>query len=288
MSDLPKRRGRKKKYETTITEKNKITGFIKSTNTSKRSVDPELSTVSSSSSSSQIEKIRFGKGLVIQKHENTNAQEKHQNTIKSFIHATNSKNTSYMNKNVTEIGFSVGRCNINLDFLNANNSGDQTNVQAFLEPKTPVLSTAIKPKQTNVTIMLQHGKDANEWPKTTNIWCWWCCYPFETMPCFIPTKYDSLRARFKITGNFCSWNCAKSYICFDGLGSRRKDMHMFTSLMFHLKLPVNIKLAPRKEVLKRFGGTITIEEFRASFTNRKLYPIKQSLELDDNYKIFEY
>jgi hypothetical protein len=286
MSDLPKRRGRKKKYETTITEKNKITGFIKSTNTSKRAIDPVSS--SPASSSSQIEKIRFGKGLVIQKHESQQEITKQNNTIKSFIHATNSKNSSFMGKNVTEIGFSAGRCNINLDFLNANNSTDQTNVQAFLEPKPSVLSTASKPKQTNVTIMLQHGRDAKKWPATTDIWCWWCCYPFDTMPCFIPTRYDSLRGRFKITGNFCSWNCAKSYLCFGQLGSRRKDMHMFTSLMFHLKLPVNIKLAPSKEVLQRFGGTITIEEFRSSFHNRKLYHIKQDLELDDTYNIYEY
>ena len=30
-----------------------------------------------------------------------------------------------------------------------------------------------------------------EWPKTSDIKCFWCCHNFDTIPCAIPTKYHN-------------------------------------------------------------------------------------------------
>lgn len=279
-----KRRGRKKKYEN-ITN-NKITGFIRSTTTGDE-LQPIVPSSSSSSSSPATECFQFGKGLIIQKYEKKE---------------TSTTNVSSSSLSQSKLIDTTTTCQINLDIINdTSNSSKNTPRKSnnilknfhFLN-KAPLLkhrtnnNESKKPvKQSDVTVMLQHGKNVTEWPKETDIWCWWCCHSFKGMPCFIPTKYDSLRKRFKVTGNFCTWNCAKSYMFNDSLGNKRRDIHLFTSLMKHMKLPVDIKPAPRKEILKRFGGILTIEEFRQTFHSRiyNEYEIKHALELDENYRI---
>ena len=109
----------------------------------------------------------------------------------------------------------------------------------------------------------EHNK-INTWPMSTNIFCWWCCHQFNTIPVSIPLKIHN--NTFEVYGCFCSYNCAMAYIfktnstnCwehFSLLKLLRKKMTTQTDI---------IKCAPPKEILDMFGGTISIEKYRDSF-----------------------
>ena len=95
--------------------------------------------------------------------------------------------------------------------------------------------------------------------------CWWCVHSLPEGPVIhFPLKYDDRRKKFTTMGNFCSWECAKAY-GIDMKSARWGEMQMYLSLMRKQAFGKYTPLfsAPKREALKVFGGTLTIEEFRA-------------------------
>ncbi len=95
----------------------------------------------------------------------------------------------------------------------------------------------------------------------TDISCWWCTEKFDTMPCFIPIKFHN--KNFHVFGCFCSYSCAAAY------NMNMNDYKIWErhTLLKKLYNKINnnndeIVVAPPKETLKKFGGTLDINEFR--------------------------
>jgi hypothetical protein len=100
---------------------------------------------------------------------------------------------------------------------------------------------------------------------TTGLVCWWCVHALPQSPCIhLPTRYDDKLDKFTTTGNFCSWQCAKAY-ALDMNSSRSGEIQMFLALMRRRALGQYTPLwpAPKRQFLKSFGGSMTIEEFRS-------------------------
>ena len=98
----------------------------------------------------------------------------------------------------------------------------------------------------------------------SNIWCWWCCHPFETIPLELPHKYDTHRNKFYTSGTFCSWSCMKSY-AIEKHGVTRGSIMCGNIVTMRRKLfdkIGSIKFAPKRQRLKVFGGDLDIEQFR--------------------------
>lgn len=97
----------------------------------------------------------------------------------------------------------------------------------------------------------------------TNIACWWCSHQFNTMPCFIPDRY--VNEIFYVIGCFCTYNCALSY-AINILNDHKLSTRITLIKQLYSKIfknnNINISMAPPKELLKMFGGTMSIEEFR--------------------------
>lgn len=95
------------------------------------------------------------------------------------------------------------------------------------------------------------------------VWCWWCCHPFDGPELHLPFKYDERRKQFRTFGSFCSWSCMKAYNVDTGK-ARYGEIQMFITLMrkhvYDQIIPCPI--APKRQCLDVFGGTMTIEEFR--------------------------
>ena len=117
-----------------------------------------------------------------------------------------------------------------------------------------------KNKQLKVTNGLKDFININalqEWPQTTNIACWWDGHKFDNMPVGLPNKM--VQSKLLVTGCFCSFECAMAY----NLSQRDFKMSERTSLLkllFRKLYPEyddNIKCAPRKEVLMKFGGNLS-------------------------------
>ena len=107
-----------------------------------------------------------------------------------------------------------------------------------------------------------------EWPKTTDICCWYCCHRFDTQPVCIPANHNQLERYFEVFGIFCSWNCAKSYIQ-QSYSSESSEQLMWMRIMAKQVFGTTLKqfhAAPPRIFLKMFGGHLTIEEFRRTST----------------------
>jgi len=119
--------------------------------------------------------------------------------------------------------------------------------------------------------------DANKnktWPVKTNLYCLWCCHPFDTPPVPLPLKL--VRNKFFVDGCFCSFNCSAAYNfdkSYPDKWERYSLLHLLYKKIYETSFR-KILLAPPKEVLKVFGGHMSITEYRKNLiTNEKSFKI---------------
>lgn len=112
-----------------------------------------------------------------------------------------------------------------------------------------------------------------------NIACWWCCHNFDTKPICIPEKIED--NKWYGFGFFCSFNCAMAYNS-DINDSKIWERMTLIKKLYKMNYELNdgiledIVNAPPKQILKKFGGPLDIEEYRNKFQIFKnfkvLYP----------------
>jgi hypothetical protein len=138
-------------------------------------------------------------------------------------------------------------------------------LKKYLIDITPMYFTEVKIYPSELKIFDMEG---NEYiPKKTNICCWWCTYDFDWLPVGIPEKYHN--GIFYVFGCFCSFNCKAAY----NLGMNDNRVWERYSLMKQMYYIINknsitsisdieINPAGPKELLEKYGGPMTIEEYR--------------------------
>ena len=106
-----------------------------------------------------------------------------------------------------------------------------------------------------------------EWPLSTEVACWNCTFAFDAIPIAIPEKLDRATGRLSgCFGVFCSFNCARRHCLQTNGHSGMQKIQLLSDL--HRKLLgnfVRIKPAPPFQVLARFGGYMSIDEYRKDF-----------------------
>ena len=101
--------------------------------------------------------------------------------------------------------------------------------------------------------------------------CWWCKHSYNMPTVELPEYY--FNNIFYYIGKFCSYNCAMAY----NIDINDENISKRNSLLyFHCKKTYNrnenIVPSPSWKILKDFGGTIEIEEYRNNFiTNSTNY-----------------
>lgn len=95
--------------------------------------------------------------------------------------------------------------------------------------------------------------------------CWWCCHasPTDQQLYNMPLKYDSKLDQFTTMGQFCTWSCMKSY----AINRCRIESGRVVNNITLMRLKSEGKIsrtrcAPHQALLDKFGGDMTIEEFR--------------------------
>lgn len=108
----------------------------------------------------------------------------------------------------------------------------------------------------------------------TKIACWWCSYNFDNMPCYIPEKYfDGI---YYVFGCFCSFNCALAYILKDDEYKLQNRISLIKKMYKELYNQNNeLFPSPQKELLEKYGGTVTINEYRKNLDLIKICNDKQ-------------
>lgn len=110
-------------------------------------------------------------------------------------------------------------------------------------------------------------RDAS-WMEPTDVWCWHCCHPFDSTPVCVPDSvtFDSEgEKKYMVFGNFCSLRCAKTHIMSQQTFATNKQLMLLNSMAVDVyQSPIPIPTAPPRICLERFGGSMSIEEFRGS------------------------
>jgi hypothetical protein len=130
--------------------------------------------------------------------------------------------------------------------------------------------TPIQSVETNIdfynlksTLMVQFN-DTNEVktiPLTSDAACFWCCHTFNNRPVVLPIRDTG--EYLQVTGNFCCPECASAYL-FD----MRQDSHTRweqLALLYRVYGEMcqgKIHPAPSRNVLKLFGGNLSIQDYR--------------------------
>jgi hypothetical protein len=126
---------------------------------------------------------------------------------------------------------------------------------------------------------------------TKNTKCWWCRNGFNVPALQIPEDYYN--ETFYVTGNFCSFNCMKSFNLDlnDSLTFKRESL---INLLYYQTFSEfkEITPAPSWLTLEEYGGNLTIEKFREnSIVHSKeyivLHPplISRQMQIEESYKL---
>lgn len=124
-------------------------------------------------------------------------------------------------------------------------------------------------------VQYQDSNRAQKLPEKTDVFCFWCCHGFDNMPCVIPS--DIKEGIWNVYGNFCSPECGVSYLFHERLDSNVQwERYAMLNSLYRKDIEIQngaatgIRSAPKREVLRIFGGSIDIREFRAVVHERKL------------------
>ena len=107
----------------------------------------------------------------------------------------------------------------------------------------------------------------DDWPTETNLLCWQCGFTFGGKPTFIPTyvRENANGIEFGVKGNMCTFNCAARWIISNGnlnIEDRWRYQDNLNILYFLFTgIHTQIKPAPEKISLKKYGGELSDEEY---------------------------
>ena len=114
----------------------------------------------------------------------------------------------------------------------------------------------------NIMSEFEESNRNKHWPSKTNIYCFWCVFPFNSTPCAIPRKY--IEDVFYVYGCFCSPECAAAYIFDKSSSDAVWEQYTLLNLLYKDIYGNNrIRIALPRNVLQIFGGYMTIQEFRS-------------------------
>lgn len=195
--------------------------------------------------------------------------------------------------------------NLLFKLINKKNKNDDIN-----NDKISLKNNQESIKRRGLLNILSEFIETNKWLDKTNIACWWCCHTFDTIPIGFPVDYykDKFRTKGVFCSFACTIAYGK---CYNHYNTRTKSMinslynkltgytntdlkenykdilkkdierknlfegdidlqnEYIESLCIFLDTP--LEPAPDKCVLKMFGGELSIEEFRNSTKERKVY-----------------
>lgn len=114
-----------------------------------------------------------------------------------------------------------------------------------------------------------------EWVQKTDVCCWWCCHQFDNVPLGLPIEYKKKINKFMVKGVFCSFSCMIAYKNDKKLVNNNYLVnYLYTKLTSDYSIIHKnnlLKPAPPRCSLKMFGGELSIDEFRNSSSENKIY-----------------
>jgi hypothetical protein len=159
----------------------------------------------------------------------------------------------------------------------------------FMNYETPVVAPVVqaaaskKEEVSRPTLPLHYSEklmirflDANRdqtLPDSTEVACFWDCHPFRGRPCVIPVGIEE--GIWRVYGNFCCPECAAAYLFNEHLDShvqweRFALLNRLYSVYVGEDKEKTLHLAPSKSILRLFGGTLDISEYREIIYGKRM------------------
>ena len=148
-----------------------------------------------------------------------------------------------------------------------------------VEAEVEVKETKEEPKQavgleafTKCDLMVQYKelKKSKKIPEKTEIACFWCAHPFTWQPSVIPEREE--KGTYRVYGNFCSPNCCMAYLLTENLDThvRWERIALLHRLYGNHYTSGRIFPSPARECLSLFGGSVPIQQYRATIAAGKV------------------
>ncbi len=154
--------------------------------------------------------------------------------------------------------------NVTKDIDLEENLGTDSKNKYFTDRDDFKINKVLKKNLKNIMYEFIHSNSEKVWPESTNIHCYWCCHSFGNTPTCLPEYFK--KGKFYVSGCFCSFNCAASYNFSkndEDIWERYSLLNLMYKKMYNQNF-IRIPLAPPREVLKTFGGYLSIDEYRES------------------------
>ena len=133
------------------------------------------------------------------------------------------------------------------------------------EPQRPLSCFAKIP----LMVKFEEASKAKRLPDTTDVACFWCAHPFENQPCVLPER--EVGGTFIVYGNFCCPECALAYVLHETIDPHvRWERIALLHRIYDREGAGRMFPAPPRDVLKLFGGALSIESFRATIRQGKV------------------
>ena len=192
----------------------------------------------------------------------------------------NSNSNSNSNSNINSNSNSNINSNINSN-SNSNSNSNISNTNKFFNNEEKLLNNdnfLLNNNEKNLynKAISKKLEDLSKQLKTNNInkksACFWCTYNFDNQTILIP-KYE-IKNTYFCYGNFCSPECACSYLMNENIESSQKFERYYLLNNIYGKIydyEKNIKLAPSPYyTLEKFYGNLNIQEYRKLLKHERL------------------
>ena len=135
--------------------------------------------------------------------------------------------------------------------------------------------------------VLYNINDINDISKNTSDFCWNCCHGFDGIITGLPYKCNN--NIFYTIVDFCSLECAARY-AYDNYKDNIHEIINIINMYKNIKYNSNnkIKLALPRLTLKKFGGNLSIEEYRKNINNIYNITIPITIPINMNIEKYEY
>jgi hypothetical protein len=124
-------------------------------------------------------------------------------------------------------------------------------------------------KKGTLLVQYQGSEETKTLPEHVDIACFWCCHRFDSRPVILPVRDQG--EYIQVMGNFCSPECSMAYL-FDMQQDSyaRWEQLSLLNRLYGQAVGGAIKPAPPRQVLKMFGGPVSIEDYRNLVRQGKL------------------
>jgi hypothetical protein len=139
-----------------------------------------------------------------------------------------------------------------------------------IKEATPVVERPSLPMHYSEKLMMrfQDSNREQRLPDSTDVACFWDCHSFRGQPCVIPVKIEE--DIWRVYGNFCSPECAAAYLFNEPLDSSVQWERFALLNRLYADGEQSVRLAPPRTVLRMFGGTLDVSEYRGIVGDKRM------------------